>query len=239
MKRAVGAGPVQTAGLQLERLSPRRLLITRSAHVGKRAMLSLSSPSGRDPSAHATAQVDDPQKPERRANGLPVLVLKQQRCGSGAKRGGPQHPATTHREVQLRFKCDSRLSGNTSCNERTPGQDLSPAASRVLLPRGRGSARGCTSNERLLLLDLKTGSGESRAEDFRALSPLGKGRVTDDGCPHCPWHAACTTSARARWVRGPQGAFKPLAGAVKATTGAPSLKTFPVEVGDGAIWLVG
>ena len=38
---------------------------------------------------------------------------------------------------------------------------------------------------------------------------------------------------------GPQGAFKPLAGAVKATTGARSLKTFPVEMGDGAIWLVG
>jgi nitrite reductase/ring-hydroxylating ferredoxin subunit len=37
-------------------------------------------------------------------------------------------------------------------------------------------------------------------------------------------------------VRGPQGAFRPLAGA--ATTGARSLKTFPVEVRDGAIWLV-
>jgi hypothetical protein len=39
--------------------------------------------------------------------------------------------------------------------------------------------------------------------------------------------------------RSPQGAFKPLAGAVKATTGARSLKTFPVEVRVGAIWLVG
>jgi nitrite reductase/ring-hydroxylating ferredoxin subunit len=48
----------------------------------------------------------------------------------------------------------------------------------------------------------------------------------------------CTTSAPAM-VRGPQGAFKPMAGAVKATTGARSLKTFPVEVRDGAIWLVG
>jgi hypothetical protein len=38
---------------------------------------------------------------------------------------------------------------------------------------------------------------------------------------------------------GSQGAFKPLADAVKATTGARSLKTFPVEVRDGAIWLVG
>ena len=40
-------------------------------------------------------------------------------------------------------------------------------------------------------------------------------------------------------VRGPQGAFKPLAGAVRAMTGARALKTFPVEVRDGAIWLVG
>jgi 3-phenylpropionate/trans-cinnamate dioxygenase ferredoxin component len=40
-------------------------------------------------------------------------------------------------------------------------------------------------------------------------------------------------------VRGPQGAFKPVAGAVKATTGAWSLKIFPVEVRDGAIWSVG
>jgi 3-phenylpropionate/trans-cinnamate dioxygenase ferredoxin component len=37
-------------------------------------------------------------------------------------------------------------------------------------------------------------------------------------------------------VRGPQGAFKPLADAVKATTGARSLKPFPVEMHDGAIF---
>jgi hypothetical protein len=36
-----------------------------------------------------------------------------------------------------------------------------------------------------------------------------------------------------------RGVFKPLAGAVKATTGARPLKTFPVELRDGAIWLVG
>jgi hypothetical protein len=43
----------------------------------------------------------------------------------------------------------------------------------------------------------------------------------------------------ARTVRGPKGAFKPLAGALKATTGAWSLKPFAVEVRDGVIWLVG
>jgi 3-phenylpropionate/trans-cinnamate dioxygenase ferredoxin subunit len=68
---------------------------------------------------------------------------------------------------------------------------------------------------------------------------LGKGRVTDDGCLRCPWHEALYDVGTGAMVRGPQGAFKPVAGAVKATTGARPLKTFPVEVRDGAIWLVG
>ena len=67
---------------------------------------------------------------------------------------------------------------------------------------------------------------------------LGKGRVTDDGCLQCPWHAALYDVGTGAMLQGPQGAFRPLAGAVKATTGAWSLKTFPVEVRDGAIWLV-
>jgi 3-phenylpropionate/trans-cinnamate dioxygenase ferredoxin subunit len=68
---------------------------------------------------------------------------------------------------------------------------------------------------------------------------LGKGHVTDDGCLECPSHAARYDVSTGKMVRGPQGAFKPLAGAVKATTGSRALKTFPVEVRDGAIWLVG
>jgi nitrite reductase/ring-hydroxylating ferredoxin subunit len=68
---------------------------------------------------------------------------------------------------------------------------------------------------------------------------LGKGRVTDDGCLQCPWHAALYDVGSGAMVRGPQGAFRPLAGAVKATTGARALETFPVEARDGAIWLVG
>ena len=68
---------------------------------------------------------------------------------------------------------------------------------------------------------------------------LGKGHVTDDGCLECPAHAARYDVGTGKIVRGPQGAFKPLAGAVKATTGARALKTFPVEVRDGAIWLAG
>ncbi|HXD54691.1 MAG TPA: Rieske 2Fe-2S domain-containing protein [Solirubrobacteraceae bacterium] len=67
---------------------------------------------------------------------------------------------------------------------------------------------------------------------------LGKGRVTDDGCLECPRHAALYDVSTGRMTRGPQGAFKPLAGAVKATSGSRSLKTFPVEIRDGAIWLL-
>jgi 3-phenylpropionate/trans-cinnamate dioxygenase ferredoxin component len=63
--------------------------------------------------------------------------------------------------------------------------------------------------------------------------------VSEDGCLECPWHGARYDVGTGKMVRGPQGAFKPLAGAVKATTGAVPLKTFPVEVRDGAIWLVG
>ena len=59
------------------------------------------------------------------------------------------------------------------------------------------------------------------------------------GCLQCPWHAALYDVGTGKMVRGPQGAFKPLAGAVKATAGARSLKTFPVELRDGAIWLTG
>jgi 3-phenylpropionate/trans-cinnamate dioxygenase ferredoxin component len=68
---------------------------------------------------------------------------------------------------------------------------------------------------------------------------LGRGQVTEDGCLECPWHGARYDVGTGKMVRGPQGAFKPLAGAVKATTDAVPLKTFPVEVRDGAIWLVG
>jgi nitrite reductase/ring-hydroxylating ferredoxin subunit len=68
---------------------------------------------------------------------------------------------------------------------------------------------------------------------------LGKGHVDDDGCLECPWHAALYDVSTGKMVRGPQGAFKPVAGAIKATTGARALKTFPVEIRDGAIWLVG
>ena len=71
------------------------------------------------------------------------------------------------------------------------------------------------------------------------LASLGEGHVTEDGCLECPWHASQYNVRTGRMVRGPQGAYKPLAGVVKATTGRLPLKRFPVEVRDGAIWLLG
>ena len=68
---------------------------------------------------------------------------------------------------------------------------------------------------------------------------LGEGHVTEEGCLECPWHASRYDVGSGKMVRGPQGAFKPLAGVVKATTGAIPLKSYPVELRDGAIWLVG
>ncbi len=67
---------------------------------------------------------------------------------------------------------------------------------------------------------------------------LGKGRVDEDGCLECPSHHALYDVTSGKMTRGPQGVFKPLAGPVKATMGARSLKTYPVELRDGAIWLV-
>lgn len=88
--------------------------------------------------------------------------------------------------------------------------------------------------------------GMSKGEPFAVsnrcrhlFAPLGKGHVTEEGCLECPWHASQYNVTTGKMVRGPQGAFKPLAGVVKATTGARPLSTYPVELRDGAIWLVG
>ena len=68
---------------------------------------------------------------------------------------------------------------------------------------------------------------------------LGEGRVTTEGCLQCPWHGARYDVETGKMLRGPQGAYKPLAGVIRATAGAISLKRFSVELRDGAIWLVG
>ena len=66
---------------------------------------------------------------------------------------------------------------------------------------------------------------------------LGKGNVADDGCLECPLHGARFDVRTGKMTRGPQGAFRPVSGLVKGSTGARALKTYPVELRDGAIWL--
>ncbi len=66
---------------------------------------------------------------------------------------------------------------------------------------------------------------------------LGTGHVADDGSLECPWHGARYDVHSGRMIRGPQGAFKPLAGVVRQTSGRVALATHPVELRDGAIWL--
>lgn len=67
---------------------------------------------------------------------------------------------------------------------------------------------------------------------------LGKGRVIEDGCLECPSHHARYDVFTGEMVRGPQGIFKPIAGPLKATIGARRLSTYPVELHEGAIWLI-
>ena len=70
-------------------------------------------------------------------------------------------------------------------------------------------------------------------------APLGKGTVDAAGHLVCPWHDAEYDVRSGAMTLGPQGVFKPLAGPVKATLGSMNLKTFDVELRDGAIYLKG
>jgi 3-phenylpropionate/trans-cinnamate dioxygenase ferredoxin subunit len=88
--------------------------------------------------------------------------------------------------------------------------------------------------------------GLSRGEPFAVsnrcrhlFASLGTGRVDGDGCLECPWHAALYDVRTGAMTRGPQGAFRPLAGLVKGTSGSRPLKRFPVVLRDGSIWLEG
>jgi 3-phenylpropionate/trans-cinnamate dioxygenase ferredoxin subunit len=118
-----------------------------------------------------------------------------------------------------------------------------PSAARLLAVEDLGPSQVAVVEETphgALAVGLSAGKPFAVSNRCRHLfASLGKGQVTADGCLQCPWHAALYDVDTGRMVRGPQGAFKPLAGAVKATTGARPLKRFPVEVRDGAIWLLG
>src|SRR2546423_4232090 len=65
---------------------------------------------------------------------------------------------------------------------------------------------------------------------------LGEGRVTTEGCLQCPWHGARYDVETGRMVRGPQGAYKPLAGGIRATCGALSPKRCWGGLRAGGLW---
>lgn len=69
---------------------------------------------------------------------------------------------------------------------------------------------------------------------------LGRGRVTDDGRLECPWHRADYDVDTGAMCSGPKGrvfGFKPYSAAVCAFGRIAGLRTFPVELRHGAIWL--
>jgi nitrite reductase/ring-hydroxylating ferredoxin subunit len=120
---------------------------------------------------------------------------------------------------------------------------VEPSAARLLAVEDLGDSQVAVVAETphgTLAVGISSGKPFAVSNRCRHLfASLGNGRVTRDGCLQCPWHAALYDVDTGKMVRGPQGRFKPLAGAIKATAGARALKTFPVEVRDGAIWLVG
>jgi 3-phenylpropionate/trans-cinnamate dioxygenase ferredoxin component len=66
---------------------------------------------------------------------------------------------------------------------------------------------------------------------------LGKGAVADDGTLECPLHKARYDVHTGKMTRGPQGAFKPVSGVIRGTTGRMGLTTYRVEIRNGEIWL--
>ena len=69
---------------------------------------------------------------------------------------------------------------------------------------------------------------------------MGQGQVRE-GCLECPWHRARYDVRTGEMVSGPKGrifGFKPYSKFIQTyTNGIAKLRTFPVELRDGAIWL--
>ena len=57
--------------------------------------------------------------------------------------------------------------------------------------------------------------------------------------PGVPAHAARFDVGTGEMTRGPQGAFKPVAGVVKGTMGRRKLDVYPVVERDGVLYLAG
>jgi len=130
----------------------------------------------------------------------------------------------------------------TLCDSDQIASDAPPAQRLIAVADLGESQVGVVENTPHGTLAVGISEGEPFAVSNRCrhlFASLGEGEVAEDGCLECPWHGARFDVATGKMTRGPQGAFKPLAGAVKATTGSRSLKTFPVEIRDDAIWLAG
>ena len=107
-------------------------------------------------------------------------------------------------------------------------------------PRGVAEVR--TAEHGVLAVGLADGEPFAVSNVCRhQLGKLGAGRVTEEGCLECPWHRARFDVRSGRMTSGPKGrifGFTPYSAAVKAfaNTAAP-LRTHPVRVSAGAIWL--
>jgi nitrite reductase/ring-hydroxylating ferredoxin subunit len=69
---------------------------------------------------------------------------------------------------------------------------------------------------------------------------LDKGRIDEDGCLVCPWHAAKYDVTTGRMVRGPQGVFAKVPGLgtlFKAFTAVLPLKRGVVAVRDETVYV--
>jgi 3-phenylpropionate/trans-cinnamate dioxygenase ferredoxin component len=69
---------------------------------------------------------------------------------------------------------------------------------------------------------------------------LGQGQIRD-GCLECPWHRARYDVRTGAMVSGPKGrifGFPPYSRAVQAFGNVARIRRWPVELRDGAIWLV-
>jgi len=94
------------------------------------------------------------------------------------------------------------------------------SATRLIAVEDRGASRVTVvekSPHGALAVGISRGKPFAVSNRCRHLfASLGNGHVTEDGCLQCRWHAARYDIATGKVLRGPQGAFKPLAGVVKA-----------------------
>ncbi|TFV55737.1 Rieske (2Fe-2S) protein [Mycobacterium sp. PS03-16] len=69
---------------------------------------------------------------------------------------------------------------------------------------------------------------------------LGRGRVTPQGCLECPWHRARYDVRDGTMLEGPKGrifGFRPYSAMVRLIGRTVTLRSFPVHLRDGAIYL--